>query len=56
MPKKIFDTETWKKLGHPDLGSKMYFVEKGKKIWGEVVSIHYGHKKGVELKIKRFKK
>ncbi len=54
MAKRIFDSETWRKIGQPDLGSKMYFIENGKKVWGEVISVNYGHKKGIELKIKRF--
>ena len=28
----------------------------GKKVWGTVTEINYGHKKGVQLKIKPFKK
>ena len=55
MAKRIFDATTWVKIGQPDLGSKMYFIENGKKIWGKVIYVNYGHKKGIELKIKRFK-
>ena len=54
--KKIFDTNTWVKLGQPDLNSKMYFVRDKKKVWGIVTQIHYGHRKGVMLKITPFKK
>jgi hypothetical protein len=56
MAKRIFDTETWIKLGQPDLNSKMYYIVNGKKVWGQVIAINYGHKKGVELTIRRFKK
>jgi hypothetical protein len=58
MATKVFDTETWIKLGKPDLNSKMYYINKstGKKVWGFVSEIDYGHKKGIKLKIKSFKK
>jgi hypothetical protein len=52
---RVFDAPTWRKIGQPDLGSKMYYILNGKKIWGVVTSIDYGHKKGVKLKIKPFK-
>jgi hypothetical protein len=58
MAVRIFDTETWRELGQPDLNSKMYYIngKTGKKVWGIVTEIHYGHKKGIQLKIKPFKK
>jgi hypothetical protein len=58
MAVRIFDVETWKKLGQPDLNSKMYYINKstGKKVWGLVSEIQYGHKKGIRLKITPFKK
>ena len=28
MPVRIFDSETWIKIGQPDLGSKMFYVDK----------------------------
>lgn len=56
MARRIFSSETWRKLGQPDVGSKMYYFRDGKKVWGEVVMSNFGHKKGVELKIKPLKK
>jgi hypothetical protein len=52
MAVRIFDTETWRELGQPDLNSKMYYIngKTGKKVWGIVTEIHYGHKKGIQLK------
>jgi ribosomal protein L35AE/L33A len=57
MAVRIFDVETWRKLGQPGLNSKMYYINKstGKKVWGLVSEIQHGHKKGVKLKIKPFK-
>jgi hypothetical protein len=57
MATKIFDSETWNKLGRPDLNSKMYYINKstGEKVYGYVSEINYGHKKGIKLKIKPFK-
>lgn len=57
MARRIFDAETWRKIGQPDLNSKMYYIDgqTGKKVWGRVTEINYGHKRGVELKIKKFK-
>lgn len=57
MAVRIFNTETWHKIGRPDLGSKMFYIngETGKKVWGSVTEINYGHKKGIRLKIKPFK-
>ncbi len=57
MARRIFDAETWRKIGQPDLDSKMYYIDgqTGKKVWGRVTEINYGHKRGVELKIKKFK-
>lgn len=57
MAVRIFDAQTWCKLGQPSLGSKMYYINKktGEKVWGFVSEIQNGHKKGVKLKIKPFK-
>lgn len=57
MAVRIFDVETWKKIGQPDLGSKMFYfnMETGKKVYGIVSEIRYGHKKGIKIKIKSFK-
>jgi membrane protease subunit (stomatin/prohibitin family) len=58
MATRIFDAETWRKLGQPDLNSKMYYINKstGKKVWGTVIAVNYGHKRGVQLRIKPFNK
>ncbi len=57
MARRIFNTETWVKIGQPDLGSKMFYTNRktGQKIWGVVTEINHGHKKGVALKIKPYK-
>jgi ribosomal protein L35AE/L33A len=55
MATRIFDSKTWRDIGQPDLGSRMFFKDRktGKKIWGTVVSVEFGHKLGVKLKIKK---
>ena len=60
MAKRYFDSETYQKLGQPDLGSKMYFMRSGKKVWGSVVSVRFTgekskHKGKIELGIAPFK-
>ena len=60
MAKRYFDSETYQKLGQPDLGSKMYFMRSGKKVWGSVVSVRFTgekskHKGEIELGIAPFK-
>jgi hypothetical protein len=60
MAKRYFDSETYNKLGQPDLGSKMYIIQNGKKVWGKVVSVHFTgekskHKGKIELGIAPFK-
>lgn len=54
MAKRVFDSTTWIKIGQPDIGSRMFYINRktGKKVWGVVTEINYGHKKGIELKIK----
>jgi hypothetical protein len=51
MPKRIFDSATWRKIGQPDLNSRMYFIQGGRKVWGNVTSIAFT-RKGIELQIK----
>jgi hypothetical protein len=57
MATKVFDKETWNKLGQPNINSKMYYINKStsKKVWGLVSEIDFGHKKGIKLKITPFK-
>ena len=51
MAKRIFDSATWRKIGQPDLNSRMYFIKDGKRVWGNVTSIAFT-RKGIELQIK----
>jgi len=58
--KRYFDSETYNKLGQPDLGAKMYFIRNGKKVWGTVSLVHFTgekskHKGKIELGISPFK-
>lgn len=46
MIKRSFDKSTYLKLGQPDLNSKMYMKQGGKKIWGLVTSVSYYGFKG----------
>jgi hypothetical protein len=39
MIKRKFDSETYAKMGHPDLGSKIYMKANGKRRWGGVVTM-----------------
>lgn len=57
MAVRFFNSDTWIKIGQPDLGSKMFYIDKetGKKIYGRVTGVDFGHKKGVKLKIKPYK-
>lgn len=61
MIKRTFDSPTYAKLGHPDLGHKMYFIVSGKKVWGTVTLLSFcgfkGARKGmILLGIEPFKK
>lgn len=58
MAKRYFDTETWRKIGQPDLNSRMFYIngKTGEKVWGQVTSVNFGTSKGIELVIKPFKK
>lgn len=50
--KAYFDSDTWNKIGRPDLGSRI-FIKRGKKLYfGEVHTIGFGTKKGIEIRIK----
>ena len=55
MAKRVFNIETWSKIGKPDIGSTMFYINKetGKKVWGTVVESNFGHQNGIELKIKK---
>lgn len=44
--KRKFTQETYAKMGRPDLGSKMYFMKGGKKIYGKVSLVKYHGFKG----------
>ena len=56
MATRTFDLETYKKLGMPDIGRRMFYVHgiTGKKVYGNVTMLKYV-KKGVELTIKKDK-
>jgi hypothetical protein len=56
MAVRILSAETWRKIGKPDLGSKMYYInwETKKKVYGSVTEISFGHKKGVKIRIKKY--
>ena len=57
MAKRVFTPEIWRKIGQPDLNSKMFFIaQNGKKIWGRVTMVNFGHRKGIELNITPFRK
>lgn len=61
MIKRKFTSEVYAKMGHPDLGSKMYMMKSGKKIWGTVSLLSFcgfkGAKNGlVLLGLEPFKK
>lgn len=46
MIKRKFDTETYIKMGSPDLGDKIYVIQSGKKIWGIVSLLSFQGFKG----------
>jgi len=48
MLKRKFDSETYSKMGHPDLGSKIYFMRAGKKVWGKVSLLSFSGFKGAK--------
>lgn len=60
MLKRKIPNSLYKKLGHPDLGSVMYFTKNGKKIWGTVELVEFigfkGSKDHVLIGIEPFKK
>ena len=59
MTKRYFDSETYRKIGSPDLGCKMYIIRAGKKIYGTVQSLHFTgiksrHKGKIEIGLKLY--
>lgn len=46
MLKRYYDSETYNKMGRPDLGTKCYFMKGGKKIYGIIVLINFTSEKG----------
>ena len=46
MIKRKFDSETYAKMGRPDLGCKMYMMKSGKKVWGTVSMLSFCGFKG----------
>lgn len=53
MIKRKFSSEIYAKMGHPDLGNKMYMMRAGKKVWGTVSLLSFcgfkGARKGLVL-------
>jgi hypothetical protein len=56
MAVRIFSAENWRKIGKPDLGSKMFYIngKTKKKVYGSVTEINFGHKRGVKIIIKKY--
>jgi hypothetical protein len=54
MANKVFTVEVWRKIGQPDLNSRMYYNHPITKLktWGKVISIDYSYKGKIKLKIK----
>ena len=48
MLKRKFNKETYIKIGSPDLGSKIYFMKSGKKIYGTVSLLSFNGFKGAK--------
>ena len=60
MIKRCYDSQTYQKMGHPDLGSVMFMKCQGIKRWGSVVLVHFTgeksrHKGKIMLGIDPFK-
>ena len=55
MATRTFTSEVWRKIGQPDLGSKMFYIDgkTGKKVWGHVTEVDF-KSNGIKLKIKKF--
>ena len=53
MIQRKFTTDVYRKIGSPDLGSVIYFIKGGKKVWGKVSLLSFmgfkGAKKGLIL-------
>lgn len=57
MLKQLFDTETYRKMGSPDLDSTIFIKRGTKKVYGRVALIDfYAHKNKIEIGIEPFKK
>ena len=56
MATRTFNDETYRKIGSPDLNSKMFYIngKTGEKVWGKVIAIDF-KKDGVKIRIKPFK-
>ena len=48
MIKRKFDTKTYAKMGYPDIGSKIYFMKAGRKVWGTVSLLSFSGFKGAK--------
>jgi hypothetical protein len=48
MIKRKFDSETYIKMGKPDIGSTVYFMKSGEKVWGKISLISFYGFKGAK--------
>lgn len=48
MIKRKFTSEVYAKMGHPDLGSIIYMMRAGKKVWGTVSLVSFTGFKGAK--------
>ena len=48
MIKRKFTSEIYNKMGNPDLGSKMFMIIRGKKVWGSVALLSFCGFKGAK--------
>lgn len=56
MIKRLFDTDTYRKMGCPDLNSIIFMKKSGKKRYGKVVLLSFtGHKGKIQIGIDPFK-
>lgn len=45
MLKRYFTSETYRKIGSPDIGTKIYFMKNNKKIFGKVSLVQFTSEK-----------
>lgn len=47
----FFDPETYKKIGSPDINSRIFIKRGSKKYYGNIHTIDYTSRKGIEVRI-----